>query len=269
MYVENNEMHGAFNPSYKHSMAECYLKTTPTLNKGDIEITFGGENFSKLLEAANVSAPLIQGLLERKRLVEETSRISSLTKSSSFYPMEENEPLEDLYSELYDMADCYQDGSANSKDRLKYFAERLAEKDGEYFENVLCLLDNFAECFDKALSKKEEKEGNESSTPWYGIMYDFQSDGIVVSPELGLKIQNEMYTELLKNTKSYVEIHGSYIIERDLAKVRQKATMQKSLLEYVRKGEHRVLKHESEAYQAVLLDIVKDFATHYGFYDNW
>lgn len=262
MYVEKNEMVSAFNPEYKHSMANCHLTTTPTLSLGDVEIVFGGSNFEKLLSAADVSPSLISKLLERKKLSREIEEMSSITKSSSFFPTDDDEPLEDLYSTIFSMAECIRDREDNEMD-IQIFADNLKDKD--YFDEVVNILDYFKPSLDKKLEKIAEKKSKEEEKVWFSNLYEFEKDGIVVSKELGLKITGVLYENLLKNTKAYVDAHGSYIVNRDLCLLQEKKAFQKNLLDFVSKGKHKELDHEIESDQAVLLDIVKDFATYYGF----
>ncbi len=267
MYVENNEMTGAFNNAYKHSMSSCCITATPSLTKGDLEITFGGKNFEKLLLTSGVNEELVANLLRRKELSRKLDEISSMTKDEDFFPMQEDEPLEDLYSTICNMADCsmHLDDAKNNQD---YFARSLMASAVD-FEEALLVLDNFAESYDRAMEKKKAKDKKEESSTWFKKEYVFEDDGILINEDLGFKIKGEMYENLLLNTKSYVEINGTYMVNENLPYLEKKEMMQKSLLAHVRNKEHRNLKHESEADIAVLVDIVKDFATYYGFSNAW
>lgn len=262
MYIEQNEMTAVFNPERKYSMIECVIKVTPTLTLGDLTISFGGDNFTKLLIASGVSQTLVDNLLLRKKNAKKIEAINRITNHEYFFKSENDD------------IDVFLCGSNIGELRHE-------DEDGSYLQGVLSQKDGFNECVETLKlfpvlyretearfdSKNDIFEKIDSKkNKWFALPYTFENDGIIISPELGFKIQGDAFEKLKNATKQYVELHGQFVVEQDLEKQKQVFVSQKEIFDIFETDMLDNLNHESEEDQKALLDFARKLSRAFSLY---
>ncbi len=249
MFVNINDATSVFDNKMKMSMMNCTIKAYPTNNVGKLCVVFSGEDFRQLMSRTGVDQSLVEKLLERSDLADANESVRRLTNNEDFYPyIDDEDEFHDLFLELQAIAELRFEDEMPEDIKESYLVQimkmnRKTTRGTTEFESILQILDAFPKQYEIALKNKQakvkkQKESNEDIFEETDG-YEFVDDGIIISKELGFKIQGEAYENLLENARAYVEKHGSYIVETEYAKEKEKAEMRDELFAYVKEQKYR------------------------------